>query len=62
MANEEMIKAVVDILSADSDDDGYDWDTVDAKKAVIAFFDLAEGNPEEIADFIDDIPLNKLGV
>lgn len=63
LSREERIKQVVAILSASEEEDGYDYDTVDAKKAVVNLFSLIEnGTVDEIAEFMYDRGLVTGGV
>jgi hypothetical protein len=55
MSREQMIKDVVAVLTASAEDDGYDYDTVDAKREVTRFFAIADSkSSDEIAEYIDD--------
>lgn len=55
MMNEDLVKEVVAILSADEDEDGYGYDTVEAKHAVINLFSLFDnGDAEKIAEYLSD--------
>lgn len=51
----ELIAEIVRILSTDAEDDGYDYDTVDAKSVVIKMFEVIDsGSADDIAEYIDD--------